>query len=190
MIRLFAAVGIPEHARAPLEQLQHGLPGARWRPPESFHITLRYAGEVAESLADDLDAELAMVGADTLEIAFAGVGSFDDDGKTRSVWAGVRPNAALEHLAARCETGARRAGLRAVKRSFRPHITLAYLREVTPASVGRWITSHNLFAAPPFSVESFGLFSSRQTAEGSHYRLERDYPLRSPASSPRPVRPG
>ena len=86
---------------------------------------------------------------------------------------------ALEHLAARCEAGARRAGLRAIKRPFRAHVTLAYLRGAEPASVGRWIASHNLFAGAPFSVESFGLYSSHQTAAGSYYRLERGYPLRS-----------
>ena len=58
MIRLFAALAIPEDIAQDLVARQDRLPGARWRPPEAFHITLRFVGDVAENVAADLDAEL------------------------------------------------------------------------------------------------------------------------------------
>jgi 2'-5' RNA ligase len=89
----------------------------------------------------------------------------------------VQDNAALRQLAARCETAARRAGLKPEQRAYRPHVTLAYLRRPDPARVAAWIQGHNLLKSPPFRVASFGLYSSWQGPEGSVYRLEREYPF-------------
>lgn len=177
MIRLFAAIAIPADIGEGLTRRQQGLPGARWRPTEAFHITLRFFGEIAESAADDLDAELAVVSGEPLTLALEGVGAFDDGGEPRAVWAGVAENDALRRLAARCETGARRAGLPADRRAWRPHVTLAYLRRADPARVAAWVQGHNLLRSPPFDVWSFGLYSSHLGGEGAVYRLERSYPL-------------
>ena len=57
MIRLFAAIAIPEEIGADLLLRQDRLPGARWRPQEALHITLRFVGDVPENRAADLDAE-------------------------------------------------------------------------------------------------------------------------------------
>ena len=54
MIRLFAAVAVPPELGEGLKARQNGLAGANWRPPEAFHITLRFFGEVREDVADDL----------------------------------------------------------------------------------------------------------------------------------------
>ena len=43
-LRLFAALPIPAEIAARLTPLQTGVPGARWSPPDNFHITLRYFG--------------------------------------------------------------------------------------------------------------------------------------------------
>ncbi len=177
MIRLFAAIAIPAEIGEGLVRRQQGLPGARWRPLEAFHVTLRFFGEIAESLADDLDAELGAVSGEALTLTLEGVGSFEDGGDIHAVWAGVAENPALRRLAARCETAARRAGLPPDRRAWRPHVTLAYLRRADPARVAAWIQGHNLLNSPPFRVASFGLYSSRLGDEGAIYRLERYYPL-------------
>jgi 2'-5' RNA ligase len=83
----------------------------------------------------------------------------------------------LRQLAGRCESAARRAGLKADRRNFHPHVTLAYTRRPDVDEVARWIQGANLLKSPPFTVESFGLYSSHATSEGSHYRLEREYRL-------------
>ena len=59
MIRLFAAIAIPEEIGTTLLPRQDRLPGARWRPLEALHITLRFIGDVPENLAGDLDAQRA-----------------------------------------------------------------------------------------------------------------------------------
>jgi 2'-5' RNA ligase len=177
MIRLFAAIAIPDEIGEGLVRRQHGLEGADWRPTEAFHITLRFMGEISERVADDLDAELSTIQPAALALSLEGVGLFQDGENIHAVWAGVAENPALRRLAKRCETAARRAGLTPDTRVWKPHVTLAYLHRPEPARVAAWIQSHNLLKSPEFRVSSFGLYSSRLGADESRYRLERTYPL-------------
>jgi 2'-5' RNA ligase len=177
MIRLFAALTPPPEIAEALAQRQQGLAGAAWRPPEALHITLRFFGEIAETAADDLDAELAGAGRGPLTLELQGVGAFGEGDDLHAVWAGVAENPALRQLARRCETAARRAGLKPETRGYRPHLTLAYLSRAEPAAVAVWIQANNLLKSPPFRLDAFGLYSSRLGADGSRYRLERLYRL-------------
>ena len=177
MIRLFAAIAVPEELGTTLLPRQDRLPGARWRPLEALHITLRFIGDVPENLAGDLDAELTTVGGGPLELSLAGVGAFGEGADIHAVWAGVEENEGLKRLARSCEIAARRAGVKAETRAYKPHVTLAYLRRPNPAEVAAWIQENNLLRTEPFRITSFGLYSSWQSDQGSWYRLEREYPL-------------
>ena len=178
MIRLFAAIAVPDGIAQTLVPLQTGLEGARWHRPEAFHITLRFFGDIAEDVADDVDQALAEVGGQPFEVSLQGAGAFGEGHELRAVWAGVEDGGALGRLAGRCETAAKRAGLKADTRKYAPHVTLAYLRHADPSQVGAWIAAHNLLRTPPFRVESFGLYSSWSGKSGRSYRLEQTYPLR------------
>ena len=177
MIRLFAAIAIPPDIGEGLLQRQLGIEGARWRPPEAFHITLKFFGDVREDAADDLDGALSTVTGEPLDLSLEGVGAFGEGPDIHAVWAGVAENLALRRLAARCESAARRAGLKGEARAYRPHVTLAYLTRPDPASVAMWIQENNLLKSPAFRATTFGLYSSRLGHNGSVYRLERGYPL-------------
>jgi 2'-5' RNA ligase len=177
MIRLFAAVAIPEEIGAGLARRQQGLPGARWRPLESLHLTLRFFGELSEDKADDLDVELATIAGPAFDLTLSGVGLFEDADAPRAVWAGAEDSPLLRRLARRCERAARRTGLAADRRAFRPHVTLAYLAGADPARVAAWVQEHNLLKSPSIPVRAFGLFSSRRGEAGAAYRLERRYAL-------------
>lgn len=178
MLRLFTALSVPWDVAETLKRRQTGLPGARWRPQEALHVTLAFYGEVTETQADDLAAELARIPAGRFDIALKGVGAFGDAHRSTTLWAGVEPNEKLNILAGRCKSAAERAGIRMEPRSYKPHLTLAYLKTQTnPDRIGAWITNHNLLQSPPIPVTRFGLYSSTLTDDGSHYELERDYPL-------------
>lgn len=177
MIRLFAAVAVPPEIGEPLLTRMHGLEGARWRPLEALHITLRFFGDVQEPMADDLDAELATIAMPPFGLELETVGSFGEGREIHAVWAGLAESEPLRHLAAKCETAARRAGMKPETRAYKPHITLAYLRRPDPDHVAHWIQANNLLHSPVFAVDRFGLYSTHQTSEGSRYRLERAYRL-------------
>lgn len=177
MLRLFAAIEIPEEIGEPLLARQQGIDGARWRPLEALHITLKFIGDVAENVADDLDLELESISQRPFGLELERTGSFGEGADVHAVWAGVAESAPLRQLAKSCEAAARRAGLAPETRAYKPHVTLAYLKRANPAEVAAWIQGNNLLHSPVFAVDRFGLYSSWRTAEGSRYRLEREYRL-------------
>jgi 2'-5' RNA ligase len=179
MIRLFAALPVPDDVADGLVLAQTGLRTARWRPREALHITLRFFGEVQETVAEDLDTALAAISAPPFDLAVQGAGSFGEGDHMRAVWAGVAESEPLRRLAGKCETAARRARLKPEARLYRPHITLAYLpRDADPAATAAWTLERAALRSPAWTVRGFGLYSSRLLAEGSAYDLERYYPLR------------
>lgn len=177
MIRLFAALSIPPEIGRGLLTRQTGIEGARWRPLEALHVTLRFFGDIREDVARDLDAALIGVSGRPFDVELAGAGAFDNGDGIDAVWAGVVETAELRRLAAACESAARRVGLKPETRNYKPHVTLAYLRRPDPGQVAAWIQSNNLLKSPAIAVDRFGLYSSVQTKDGSHYRLEAEYGL-------------
>ena len=162
----------------PLLVARLGWEGARWRPLEALHVTLRFFGEIREDVARDLDAELSAVRAAPFEIELAGVGAFGDGPDIHAIWAGVAETEPLLRLARACETAARRAGLKAETRHYRPHVTLAYLRRADPGEVAAWIQANNLLKSPPIRAlrTSASIRVSSVRSRRTH-RLEAEYPL-------------
>jgi len=176
MIRLFAAIELPEQIRMQLSLLQSGIPGARWSPIENLHLTLRFIGEVNEAVARDIDDVLADIRDTSFSLSLKGVGEFGRK-EGRTLWAGISNGDPLQHLVAKIESGLQRMGLPAETRKYSPHVTLARLRDVPMAEIQTFLTTHALFKSPPFEVRQFALFSSLATSKGSHYSVESVYPL-------------
>jgi 2'-5' RNA ligase len=177
MIRLFAALPVPAEIAIGLADIRAGVPGARWRPDETLHITLRFFDEVKETLAADLDEALTALDAEAFDLWLSGAGVFGPGDHMNAIWAGVGESARLRQLAARCEAAARRCSLAEERRKFRPHVTLAYLKHSPQARVAEWVQTHSLLASPTWRATHFGLYSSWRSAQGSRYELERTYPL-------------
>jgi len=177
MIRLFAALAVPDEIAQGLARRQTGLEGARWRTAEQLHITLRFFGEVREDMARDLDAELSTIGGRPFDVVLEGAGAFGEGSDIHAVWAGVAETPELRRLARACTTAARRVGLKPDRRNYRPHVTLAYLRHPDPDRVAAWIQANNLLKSPPIRIARFGLYSSFLGNDGAQYRLEAGYAL-------------
>jgi 2'-5' RNA ligase len=144
-----------------------------------LHLTLRFFGEVAEPVADDIDSELAGAAENTppFEMQLKGAGAFGG-ADPHNLWIGVAPNATLKKLAGDCERAARRAGLKPESRKFAAHVTLAYLSNTPLERVHAFETRLGLFESRPFLVDRFGLYSSHvRKSAPSLYRLEADYAL-------------
>lgn len=177
MIRLFVAFDLPVDLRLRLTGLRGQVPGARWVPAESMHLTLRFIGEVTENTAEDVHEALARVVGDPFEFQLFGVGQFDSRGQVRALWAGVARNEVLTRFQTRIEAACQRAGLGPVSRRFHPHVTLARCRDTSLARVAPFVAAHAGFQAAPFQVESFILYSSALGRPGPSYIPEVVYPL-------------
>jgi len=175
-LRLFAALPIPEETADRLASLEYEVPGAYWRTPEQYHLTLRFFGEIDEALARDLDAELGLIIQAPFEMRLAGVGSFGGREPT-ALWAGVEAPPDLARLAAQCEKAARRTCLPPETRKYRPHVTLAYCRGTSDHDAARFQQDAGDFRTNSFWVDHFVMYSSWSTKAGSSYREEAVYPL-------------
>jgi 2'-5' RNA ligase len=177
-MRLFVALDLPWALRQRLASLAGaGIPGARWVPPENYHLTLRFIGETPGFRAEEIDHALAGLKARGFPLTLAGVGTFAKGGRVVSLWVGVERNPQLDHLHGKIETALQRCGLEPERRRFTPHVTLARLDNAAETKLVHFVQAHNLFRADPVPVEHFTLFSSRLGKEQSVYTAEVEYPL-------------
>ncbi len=176
-MRLFVALALPHAMRTRLSFLAGGLPGVRWVPPENYHVTLRFIGELPAWRAEEIDHALAALRAPGFTLTLRGVGTFEKAGRVAALWVGVDRNPALDHLQSKIETALHRAGVERERRRFVPHVTLARLDGAPLEKVAGWVQAHNLFRSEPMPVEHFTLFSSRLGKEQAVYEPEVEYPL-------------
>lgn len=175
MPRLFTAIEIPPEVGQGLSFLRGGISGARWIDPENYHVTLRFMGDVDDALGRDIMEMLGAVRRPSFELMLQGLDQFGGR-KPRSVFAAVRTSPALMELQAEQERIMQRLGLSA-ERNFRPHVTLARLRDASTRQVADYLALRGSFRSASFRVPRFVLFSSRDSVGGGPYLVEAAYPL-------------
>ncbi len=178
MLRLFVGIEIPAAHRLRLSLVSGPLPGAKWVERESLHLTLRFAGEIENHVADEFADFLAQIAADPFEVTIKGLDAFGGR-EPRAIYAAVAANPALEHLQRAIERAARNAGLPPETRAFTPHVTLARLKGTSPEQVARFLGECGALTTEPFPVARFVLMSSRPRTGGGPYVVEAAYSLGS-----------
>lgn len=176
MPRLFTGLEIPPEIAQPLAALRGGLPGARWVEPSDYHITLRFLGDVDPRTARDVANYLDDIRGAELKLSIDGLEAFGGE-KPRTIFARAAPNQALASLQADHERLMRNLGLPPDSRKFRPHVTLARLRDSSPLDVAQYLASRPLVPSLRFMARRFVLFSSRASVGGGPYVVEAAYPL-------------
>lgn len=179
MPRLFTALEIPQSAALSLSLLRGGVPGARWIDRESFHITLRFIGDVDHRTADEVVEALDRVHRTQFSLTLSGTGFFGNR-KPHSIWAGLLPSPELMAMQADHERICQRVGLPAEQRKYTPHVTLARLKNARVDDVVHYLSGRGDFLAVPFTVTKFLLMSSRDSTGGGPYVVEEEYPLLQP----------
>jgi 2'-5' RNA ligase len=176
MIRLFTGLEIPPDLAESLAMLRGGLPGARWIDSENYHLTLRFIGDVDDSLAHEAALLLRQVRRPPFDLRLDGLASFGGR-KPRAIFAAAEPSAPLLELQAEHERLLRRVGLEPETRKFTPHVTLARLRDTSSRQVAEYLGARGHFRSRSFAVSRFVLFSSRASVGGGPYVVEEAYPL-------------
>jgi 2'-5' RNA ligase len=176
MPRLFTALEIPADVGGALSMLRGGLPGARWIDPEFYHLTLRFIGDVDDSMAREAAFILGQVQRDAFELRLDGLSSFGGR-KPRAIVALAAVNQSLLELQGEHERLLRRIGLEPEGRKYTPHVTLARLRVSSSHQVAEYLSARGHFRSPAFTASRFVLFSSRDSVGGGPYVVEADYPL-------------
>ncbi|MEQ8602755.1 MAG: RNA 2',3'-cyclic phosphodiesterase [Marivibrio sp.] len=178
MVRLFVALPVSDAVAESLRVICNGLPGARWVPPENFHVTLRFIGEIDHGLAHDVHDSLARIDAPALELEIDGLDWFGSKWKPSSLYARVKKTDPLVHLQKKVESAVVRAGLKPESRKFCPHVTLARCKHTAVPDVERYIRERKLDGPATWEADCFTLYSSFLSSSGPIYEAEAEYPLR------------
>ena len=156
--------------------MPRGLSGARWIDPENYHLTLRFIGDVDGPTARDFTYALGDIVAAPFELRLNGAWQF----RRRQAAGDLcrhRPVEGLEALRRANERAARGAGLPPEGRNFKPHVTLARLRERAADAVAAYLERQGGIGPETFTVSRFVLYSSRNSVGGGPYVVEAAYPL-------------
>jgi 2'-5' RNA ligase len=193
-VRAFLAVpadpGWAESTRALAARLSPVLPRASWTRPESWHLTLKFLGEIAESAREAVSAAVSPVAAASrpTELAAAGSAVFPSSRRPRVLGVGLAESdggEVLGALARACEEAGRRIGAAPESRPFRPHVTLARLKDSWPPdAVDRFRQETDAWPFPLWPVRACVLYRSRLDPGGAVHTPVQEWRF----SSPREVR--
>jgi len=176
--RMFCAIELPESLRHQLgqhiERLRQTVPQAHasWSRPENIHLTLKFLGDVKQHLIPRLSAAADRASEQFAEfqIDIAGAGAFPKQSQPRVLWIGVDdPNRKLASLQGQFEKECAQEGFAKEERAFRPHLTLARIRN--PEGSRTLAEAHQQlgFAAQTFLATELVIFRSELSSQGSKY---------------------
>ncbi|RPI27520.1 MAG: RNA 2',3'-cyclic phosphodiesterase [Acidobacteria bacterium] len=177
MIRSFIAVSLPGEVRGRLEQYgkelkQLGLDGS-FPKSESFHLTLKFLGNIPEQKVDEIgDAlERAVAGVAPLQVSVRGLGVFPGASNPRVVWIGFEHSELLKALQERVDRATEAIGFPGEDRPFRPHLTLARLKsKANLKALQEYLKESGAGAAAgAVPVEEVILFRSDLRPDGARY---------------------
>ena len=177
-MRAFIAVDISEEARRlvaeriALLRAQFSDLRVGWDKPEKLHLTLKFLGEIPpEKLTQIIAAvENAAKEIESFSLALEGAGAFPPRGAARVLWLGVKDESQnLSEFQKRLEAETERIGFERERRAFKPHLTIARLKE---PGKSRNLTDLHLqtkFPAVNFSVSEIVVYKSDLRPTGSIY---------------------
>lgn len=134
MIRAFIAVEIaPEtvaRIAAAIDELKSKLPAVRWVAPGSFHLTVKFLGDIEATQVDSIGAalEAAIAPFPRCTINAKGLGVFPGRQRPKILWVGFHGDE-LAQLAAAVESALLPLGFSAETRGFTPHLTIGRWRQ-------------------------------------------------------------
>ena len=186
-MRLFLAINFPAAVRGEIATatapLRESAPELGWIAEDRLHLTLKFLGEQAESRVDALAGALAKTAGQHRELVMTvgGIGAFPNFRRARVVWMGVSQEPRLELLHHDIEVAYDALGCELEGRPFRPHLTLARVRDPLPVDRMRelWRQAKRIAYTTEFIVHSVDLMQSDLSSSGPRYTTLASAPLRS-----------
>lgn len=187
--RLFTAIDISEQARRRvsgyIENLRRKFSGLRvgWEKAEKLHLTLKFLGDCDERRIKDLKTAVANAAKKfsetednkNIKIQILDTGVFPSKRNARILWLGLQDETkSLSKINQLLETECEKIGFEKEKRNFKPHLTIARLRE--PHKSEDLAAKHleNEFEPVEFDVSEIVIYESKLLPTGSIYnKLEK-----------------
>jgi 2'-5' RNA ligase len=132
---------------------------ARWVPPDLWHVTLAFLGDLGEKgpeLRRWFDAtEWSFT---DLVLRLQGLGAFPEVEAARVLWIGIQENQALLNLQSRVAADLEKAGFAKSEREYNPHLTIARFRN--PSHAGDLVGLGGRKHFGDYSIREVVLFES------------------------------
>jgi 2'-5' RNA ligase len=194
-IRSCIAIELPDEIKTGLSQLQAqlkagGSPRMKWVDPAGIHLTLKFLGDIPIDSTGDITKaiEIATQGISPFPLELKGLGVFPNLRRVQVVWVGISGEIdKLSRLQQRLESELARLGFAPESRQFKPHLTVARLRDrASPderQKVGQLISAGGFEESHPFEVAAISLMKSQLTREGAIYHRISSVELKEPLST-------
>ncbi len=138
MIRAFIAIEIAaatvHRIAAAIDPLKPRIVGIRWVAPTSFHLTVKFLGNIDESRIEPIGLALtdALRPFQRFTINAKGLGVFPSMKRPRVLWVGL-VGSRLAELAAAVESALTPLGFAREEKTFTPHLTIGRWRQAERA---------------------------------------------------------
>lgn len=174
-MRLFIAVEAPEDIHNYFFQLQNQISNdiAKMALTKSFHLTLKFLGEVDEPKKDSVIELLRKVKFEHFTAELSDMGVFPNEDYIRILWVGLEPKGKIIKLQQKIDDPL--VNLFPKDKRFHPHITLGRIRFVKDKKGFIELLKSIKIDKKSFEVNSFKLVKSTLTPEGPFYEVLAEY---------------
>lgn len=173
LLRLFIGWPVDDAIRRELARitapLRHRLPAASWPRPESIHLTFAFLGDTPAERVGAISAAIGRCATvEAIEVRAGVVGVFPDERRPRVAWIGLEPHDRVMALGNAVRAALTEAGASFDAKPFRPHLTLARVKDAWRASdVATLRDAFRGWSSPAVPLGRIVLYESRLGAGGA-----------------------
>lgn len=175
-MRTFVAIEISHEAKSVIAELQNKLRDAdgdvSWTRPDNIHLTLKFLGEISESLIAD-SARVCLecaTASNSLDLHLSSVGAFPDSRQPRVLWVGLGGDLdPLVQLQKDLDERLSRIGFEREPKPFRAHLTMGRVKSRRNSRALMAIAKDYRLPPSPFRVTEIVLMRSQLHPAGSRY---------------------
>lgn len=182
-MRCFIGLPLPESYQVGLQEFIDRWRGRlrsriSWTRPGNWHMTLKFLGEISESVASEVRDVLRDPVGQRFFLCGAGGGFFPDSRSPRVIWAGLGEGGErCRDMAVEIDQRLAGLGLPRERRVFTPHLTLGRVRRTERDPWDELVRDLHGTRWPRIEIAHVVLWASRLTPSGPHYRQIADAKL-------------
>lgn len=183
-MRTFIAINLSPEIKAALASLLKALRQSKaevkWVGENSFHLTLKFLGEITDSDVDQVVINMEDVAKQSQPFGLEcrSTGYFPERGSPRVIWAGVGLSAELKDLQQRLEIALEKLGFPREEREFHPHLTLGRVKGSRNLdAVIKILKQYEGKSFGKMEVKAISLFESILKPSGAEYRVLKEAKL-------------
>lgn len=166
-MRTFIAIDFNDDEYFKKIQEQIPIDIAKIKPTTSYHLTLKFLGEVEDSKISLVKEKLKTIKIEPFSVAIDNIGFFPSESYTRVIWVGFKDNDKIVKLQQQIDNSLK--DLFKKDDRFHPHITLARVKFVKDKKNFVKKLKEIKVEEKEFSVKNFKLIKSTLTKQGPIY---------------------